>query len=1418
MKSLSFKNTGKSRVLLVFLLFFVSNFNVVGQTVYEWYQDGIVIFQLKTNGEYRIPSRDKIVSIESVDFIAALKDEYGIYEFTQLHPNDPDILLRHTYQVKFDQWNKVEALISAIKTHPAVEYAEKKELHKHFLTPNDLGANSSSGTGMWHLYKISAQQAWDLSTGDPNIIVAVTDNAILTSHQDLQNKLVQGYDAPTGGTDPNPCGSNDGNHGTHVSGTVGAETNSGIGVSSIGYNVSIMPVKIGDCTGALTHGYEGINYAANNGADVINMSWGGGGFSNYGQNICNAAFNAGAILVAAAGNDGTNQQFYPAAYNNVIAVASTTTNDAKSSFSQYGTWITISAPGSAIRSTYATSSTAYARIQGTSMASPNVAGLVGLMKSYVPTASNQDIINCLINSADNIDAVNSAYIGQLGSGRINAFEALNCMSAFNLSIDAGITEIIDPTGTLCSNSFTPQVRLRNFGTNTLTSAVIHYEWNGVASTYNWTGTLTQGQSTLVTLPIQTGANGAYTFSAWTSDPNGSTDLNPGNDQDTMNFILDSNGQIVSLALSLDCYGSEVSWFISDQGGNTTNSGGGYLDNTAGQQVSESFCLSVGCYTFTINDSYGDGMYGSQWNGCSIDGDYALINSNGDAIVEMTAPNADFGFGTNHNFCVVDPSNFNDAGISQIMSPNSIVCANQISPVVSLTNYGNDPLTSVEINYQTSGGVQTFNWTGNLTTGQSELLTLPNIAVGGGLLSLIAFTSNPNGLTDFDQTNDQSSIQLNSYPNALPLPYSEDFENDVFSTGEWSLQNPDNDVTWEYTTVGGITPGSTALKIDFYNYAVAAQRDVVITPKISLAGYSTAELTFDHAYRRYNQSAADSLIVYVSDDCGQSWDVVLAAAENGTGSFATQTTSATVFTPSVADEWCFSGTIGASCFNIDLSAYLGQEIFVKFEAYNAGTIGNNLFIDNINIDGTAIPAPPIPNFTSNTNIICEGGSITFDDLSVSNITDWSWSFPGANPSSSIDPNPTVSYPNSGTFDVELTVTNSFGTETLLLTNYVTVNTAPVTSVTSSTTDICEGGSVQLSASGASTYLWNNGLGSGAVKTVSPLVTTTYLVTGSNGTGCNSDASITINVLPNPTVIATASQTSICSGESVQLTGNGAVTYTWDNGLGSGSSQLVSPTATTIYSVIGTNDFNCSNSATVTVTVNEVPSLAVNASSTSICEGQSTTISANGADNYLWSPASDLSSTVSSVVTANPGSTTTYTVVGSNNCGSDTQDITIVVNPIPAQPIVSQSGNTLSVVLQAGESAEWFYVGSSIGIGSSITITTSGTYEVIVTNSFGCQSNTISTYNVSEASISELSSLTSIEVYPNPTNGKFNVELSAKQNFEIYLTDLIGRQLSPSVLLNSGEHVVPFDVSDYSKGVYLIVFKTDNESFSTRILIQ
>jgi PKD repeat protein len=1389
-----------------------------GQSVYEWYQDGIVIFQLKPDSDYKIPVRNKEVDMHRVEFIESIREKYSIYEMIQMHPNDPDLLLRNTYQIKFEKWLEVDNIVSDIQRHPAIAYAEKKELHKHFLTPNDLGANSSSGTGMWHLYRISAQQAWDLSTGDPNIVVAVTDDAILTTHQDLQNKLVQGYDAPTGGTNPNPCGSNDGNHGTHVSGTVGAETNNSIGVSSIGYNVSIMPVKIGNCNGALTHGYEGINYAANNGADVINMSWGGGGFSTYGQNVCNAAFNAGAILVAAAGNDGTNQQFYPAAYNNVISVASTTTNDAKSSFSQYGTWIDVSAPGSAIRSTYATSNSAYARIQGTSMASPNVAGLVGLIKSHVPTASNQDIINCLLSSADNINTANPTFIGQLGSGRINAFAALTCISAFNLTLDAGITEVLEPTATVCGNTFTPQVRLRNFGTTTLTSATITYNWNGTPSVLNWSGSLAQGQSTIITLPAQFATNGAYTFTAEASNPNGGVDQNPANNNSNSNFTVDLNGQIMTLELDLDCYGSEISWTITNNSGNTIVSGGGYADNTNGQSVTENFCLPIGCYTFAINDTYGDGMYGSQWPGCALNGNYALIDENGNTLVQMTAVNADFDFGTSHSFCVVDPNNLNDAGISAIISPEGIVCSSSILPIVELKNYGNNPLTSVTINFQTNGALQVFNWTGNLATGQSQNVTLPSISAASGIISFESYTTLPNGQTDFDASNDGSTVQLNLYPSPAILPFIENFETNVFTSGEWSIGNPDGDITWELSTVGGITPGSTAAKIDFFNYSTAAQRDALISPRISLVGYSSAELTFDHAYRRFNQSAADSLIVYVSTDCGQNWTRVLAAAENGTGSFATQTTSTVEFTPSIANDWCFSGSVGASCFAVDLTAFVGQDVFVKFESYNAGTIGNNLFIDNINIDGTAIPAPPIPNFSANATEICEGGTIQFTDLSVAGVSTWSWSFPGGNPSSSSVQNPTVSYPSAGTYDVELTVTNSFGTESINIQNQITVNTLPNVSVLATDTDICQGSSVQLTASGANSFNWDNGLGAGSVKTVSPSSTTTYTVVGSNGLGCTANESITITVNPSPTVSVSASETSICLGESVQLTGLGAASYTWDNGLGAGEIQNVSPTVTTTYNVTGTNGISCSNNAAITITVSDQPNVSINPSSLVICEGSDATLAANGADSYLWTPLTDLNTGTGAVVISSPISTITYTVVGSNDCGDDSETVTITVNSAPAQPTIVQNGNVLSVTLQIGETATWSFDGTVIGSGASINMIGSGIYEVVVTNSFDCSSSTISNFDMDTASLNDLGSLSSLSVHPNPSAGTFTVTLNAEMETKIWVIDAIGRRITDSIFVTPGQHSVPFDLSNCTTGIYMLVVESNSQTITRRIMLK
>lgn len=1345
-KLLYFYNKSVSMIkkLLFATLFFCVFSLSHAQTVYEGYQDGIIIFQVKTNVEYNIPVRSNSVDINRVNFIKNLKEQYGIYEMIQMHPNDPDELLRHTYQIKFDMWSKVDDLVASIKRESIIEYAEKKVLHHYDLIPNDLGPNNANIYGAWHLHKINAQQAWDLCTGSPNVVVAVTDNAFVLTHHDLQNKFVQGYDASSGGSDPSPCGINTGDHGTAVSGSVGAETDNNIGISSIGYDVSIMPIKIAVCgiSGNMTHGFEGVNYAANNGADVINMSWGGGLYSAWGQNVCNAAANAGAILVASAGNNSTDSHKYPASYTNVISVASTTIYDTKSGFSNYGTAVDIAAPGSWIFTTYSNSDSSYSSQSGTSVSSPIVAGLLGLMKSYAPSASSQEIINCLLSSADNIDHVNGNYIGQLGAGRINAFAALQCIGAFNLTLDAGIVEIIAPGTMVCGNSFTPELVLRNFGVDTLSNVTINYEWNGTPNVYNWTGNLAPGQTDSIILPLHTVTSGNYTFTASTSNPNGGQDLNLTNDQVSDSFIVDTNGQMMNLDLTLDCFGAETSWSIEDDNGLSLYTGGNYSNNSNVQTITESFCLPVGCYTFFINDQFGDGMNA---NGCSFNGDYSISDENGNILVQMSALNADFGFGTSDDFCVFSPNIQNDAGISSIISPSRMSCSNAIIPEVKIRNFGYNPLTSATINYQTNAGVLTFAWTGNLLTGQEDTVILPSITTAGGSVTFIAYTSNPNGQLDDDVSNDQNTSEINVYLSALPLPYTEDFESGDFNSGQWLIDNPDNDISWQVTTVGGISPGANAAKIDFYNYTIPEQRDGLTTPLISLVGYNSAQLDFDHAYRNISQIVADSLIVYVSPNCGQTWNVELATAEDGTGSFMTQTTNTTApFTPSIADDWCFSGGVGASCLSVNLDAYLGQEIFVKFESYSEGSYGNNLFIDNINIHGVHDSLLPTPNFTTNSSLICEGDSVLFNGLSSENITGWNWSFPGGVPSTSTLQNPIVYYATSGNYDVILTVSNNFGTQTLTSTGAIAVHSIP-----------------------------------------------------------------TVNIMTAPL--------SICIGDSVQITASGgANSYTWNNGLGIGISKTVSPSQTTVYTVIGTDTNSCSSTASITVTVEDEPLVSVNAASLEICNGQTIALIVTGAINYTWTPTAGLSAGSDDTLNANPTSTTFYTVEGSNNCGTDTETFTITVNPVPVSPVITQNGNNLSVTLQSGETATWTYNGVNAGSGGTITMIGNGTYGVTVTNSFSCQANASENFDLDATSTQELDLNHSLSVYPNPSDGLFTIEFDAKSTVKLWIIDGLGKRITKTLYYKEGIHLDVINLSEAPAGVYTLMFDSEDGLYSKQLI--
>ncbi len=337
---------------------------------------------------------------------------------------------------------------SKIKTDKDVEWAEPKFVYEIFYTPND----PSYPAQQYGLTKIQADLAWDISKGDTNVIIGIVDTGVDWDHPDLSANIWMNWDEIPGngidddgngfiddirgwdfggltGTPDNDPMEDRSDHGTHVAGISSAVTDNGVGVASIGFNSKIMAVKTTQddyrsSTGPyIVYGYEGITYAADNGCQVINCSWGGGGYSMFAQTVIDYALSKGSLVVAAAGNDNSIEKFYPAAYSGVFSVSSTDNTDKKSSFSNYGRYIDVSAPGSSIYDTWQNDT--YATKSGTSMASPLVAGLAALTVAQFPSYNPTQIGEQIRVNADNINSLNLInYTDLLGYGRINAYKTL----------------------------------------------------------------------------------------------------------------------------------------------------------------------------------------------------------------------------------------------------------------------------------------------------------------------------------------------------------------------------------------------------------------------------------------------------------------------------------------------------------------------------------------------------------------------------------------------------------------------------------------------------------------------------------------------------------------------------------------------------------------------------------------------------------------------------------------------------------------------------------------------------------------------------------------------------------------------------------------------------------------------------------
>jgi thermitase len=348
----------------------------------------------------------------------------------------------NVYQLQTPVLATVEEMVYVLKQNPNVVYAEPNYTAAVTVSPNDeffwrqyaldnpgdILAIPGSPEGKSGA-DIKATAAWEETKGSGDIVIAVIDTGVDLRHPDIKNKILNsGRDFVNDDFDA----TDDHGHGTHVAGIAAAETNNSQGIAGVAWNCKVLPVKVVDKDGSGLYSWliEGITWAADNGAQVINMSLGADAYSDALKEAVKYAYDKGLVLVAAAGNTGESV-FYPAAFDDYcLAVAATDYTDSWATWSNVGAQIDVAAPGVLILSLVPTwywgpSSPPYAFWSGTSMAAPHVAGLAALIKSLKPWLKPGEIMNVIRYSADDVNSATlSGKDDRIGYGRINMEKAL----------------------------------------------------------------------------------------------------------------------------------------------------------------------------------------------------------------------------------------------------------------------------------------------------------------------------------------------------------------------------------------------------------------------------------------------------------------------------------------------------------------------------------------------------------------------------------------------------------------------------------------------------------------------------------------------------------------------------------------------------------------------------------------------------------------------------------------------------------------------------------------------------------------------------------------------------------------------------------------------------------------------------------
>jgi len=1073
---------------------------------------------------------------------------------------DPFRNLYHIYKLKLPKEVDITSTVKEYEKNPDVEYAEPN-YYKHLdSVPNDPDFSNQWGLQNINDSDIDAPEAWDVQTGNSDIIIAVIDDGVDLDHEDLAANIwtnqgeiagngidddengyiddINGWDTSNDDNDPNPDGSDD--HGTHIAGIIGAVGNNGVGVVGVNWNSKIMALKF---SGSIADEVLAIQYAIDNGAKVINASFGDDDFSQTEKEAIIAADSAGVLFVAAAGNDGDNNDIvdcYPSNCDvpNIIAVAATDQNDNLCDWSNYGaTKVDLAAPGLRIYSTIPDNSYGYK--DGTSMATPYVAGVAGLIWAQYSSWTNTQVKTQILNTVDTLpDLAGKMVTG----GRLNAARALGIVSPnppTNLTATlSGSNNILltwqDPTtnddGTLLTNlsniniyrngslvtTVAPGVQTYSDSNLDVGPYVYHLQavnTNGYESyPSSCTERIIVGDSILFDFENNEGGfqpNGAWEWGTPSSGPNiaysgtktWATNLS-GNYSDYANGFLDS--PLIDLGSGTSPWLSFYHWYeiesdydggnvkISTDGGQTFNlitPEGGYPDPD-GIDVMPSegvFTGRSGTYTsanFDISTYAGQQVvfrfhFASDdsvvYPGWYID-DIAIISDSLPPVVTGISPDS----GTNNTTITTTiwGKHFQVGAQVELVDGTSTILG---------TNTTVNPDIGTITTIFDLAGAQTGFWdvvvanpdglSGTLTSGFTVVAPPP-----------VIISINPNKASNNTSTNvtitgnyfmDTPTVRLN---NAL---FFDDGEN---GPSKWSLSG------FNLSAARSHSPGNS-----FYsNQGNNLSNSMKTVNPISIPGDSST--LFFWCY--YNtESGYDKAYLDVSTN-GTSWTTL----DTYKGSQLSWTRK-----------------------DYDLSSYAGEDIYLKFRyTTNGSVVKEGFYVDDITIGDTietnvmyssptSLTATVPSGITSATydvvvtnpdgqsgtledgfTVVCSltvaadfsGTSTTgcapltvdFSDSSTGNVLSWLWNF-GDGDTDTVQ-NPTYIYTNPGTYTVSLIVSDTCGSDTEIKIGYIVVGNTPTANFTVDNQTPCSGTAVQFTSNctgTVDTYSWDFGDGGTSTDT-------------------------------------------------------------------------------------------------------------------------------------------------------------------------------------------------------------------------------------------------------------------------------------------------------------------------------------------------